>query len=385
MYCMKTFGPFVLLLLIGNDLCLGQSFTQTLGGVSSETGIGAVVAGDGYRVGVSVYDQTTFRHSASLYSMGASGGLESSGPVGLSDEVFLQAQVNAVDGSFFLVGSTLPSGANDHDGLVVKVTADGQLAWTVAPIQPGSQQYLGGVALPDGGIVVCGITSGSNGHDVFVSRLGPEGAPLWSHSEPSGTDAEAHAVAVEGSTVMVTGRLRTFGGTDDVLFLRMDLDGTVIWSTSKGGSANEECRAIISAGDGTFVAAGWTNSYGMRDITRDTIPFHTYVIAIDLDGDTLWTKALGDTLFERHGYAMETAPNGDLLIAGERSTSGLSDALLLRLSPLGIPIWERSIDTGKEERIVHLLPLADGMLGTGWSFGEFSNQLLFIRRNADGF
>ena len=71
--------------------------------------------------------------------------------------------------------------------------------------------------------------------------------------------------------------------------------------------------------------------------------------------------------------------------AGERIDQGRSDALLIRRTSSGAPVWERSIDTGKEERLVNVLPMADGMLGTGWSFGEFGRQLLVIRRNADGF
>jgi len=348
-------------------------------------GIGATALDNVYRVSVREWDVATTHQGGAVHTLSSTGGSVSTAELTIDGEVFLQDHVNIGDGSAFLVGSMIPAGGVDHDGLVVKLNSDGSVAWITQPSVPGTQQYLAGAALPDGGAIVCGISRTNGVHEVLVARIDESGALAWNHVEPSATDAEAHAVAVDGTTVMVTGRQRTFGGTDDVLFLRMDMDGTVIWNVTQGGAANEECRAIISAGNGTFVAAGWTTSYGMRDLTRDTIPFHTYLVAIDLDGDTLWTKAAGDTLFERHVYAMQAAPNGDFLIAGERSTTGLSDALLQRTTSLGELIWERTIDTGKEERIVHLVPLADGLVGTGWSFGEFSNQLLFVRRNAEGF
>ncbi|HRH69138.1 MAG TPA: hypothetical protein PLB89_06510 [Flavobacteriales bacterium] len=381
---MKTIGPY-LLLLAGHPICLGQSFTQTSGGVSSEVGIGATPIDNGYRVSMRTWDVPTTHQGGTVHTLSSTGGFLSASQLAVDGMLFLQAHVNAADGSAFLVGSSIPTGETDHDGSVVKLDPDGSVAWAMHPSIPGSQQYRGGAALSDGGIVVCGISGTEDGHEALVTRFDANGVVVWNHVQPSGTDAEAYAVAIEGSNVMITGRQKTFGGTDQVLFLRMDLDGAVIWNTSKGGAANEECRAIISTGGGNFIAAGWTNSYGTRDLTRDTIPFHVYIVAIELDGDTLWTKALGDTLFERHAYALEAAPNGDLLIAGERSTPGLSDALLLRASAVGGPIWERTIDTGKEERIVHLIPLNDGLVGTGRSFGEFSDQLLFIRRNADGF
>jgi hypothetical protein len=152
-----------------------------------------------------------------------------------------------------------------------------------------------------------------------------------------------------------------------------------------GRAADEEGRAIIAQDPNTFVVAGWTRSFGRFDVSTGRIPDHAYLMAVDLEGDTLWAQAIGDTVFQRRAFALNIASNGDLLIAGERIDQGRSDALLIRRTSSGAPVWERSIDTGKEERLVHLLPLADGMLGTGWSFGGFGRQLLVIRRNADGF
>lgn len=170
-----------------------------------------------------------------------------------------------------------------------------------------------------------------------------------------------------------------------MLFARLDLDGNLIWSTTLGGSALEEARALVAMGNGQFVAAGWTTSYGAFNPTLNAIPAHVHLVAVDLQGDTLWTKTFGNADLEHRAYALTLAANGDLLLAGEVGTLGRSDALIQRLTPSGNMIWERTLDTGKEERIVHLLPFNDGFIGTGRSFGEFGRQVLFIRRNNDGF
>jgi outer membrane protein assembly factor BamB len=167
--------------------------------------------------------------------------------------------------------------------------------------------------------------------------------------------------------------------------MRLTMDGTVIWSNTTGGAGHEIARAVVSLGSGTFVAAGYTNSYGSFDPETQQIRDHIYLIAFNLNGDTLWTRAIGDTQHHRQAHALAVAPDGDLVFAGEQSTSASSDVFLHRSTSNGNTIWQRTLDTGKEERILHILPLPDAFVCTGWSFGPYGRQVLFIRRNGEGY
>lgn len=372
------------LLSFHGQTLIAQSFTQTIGGNNSQDGVGAMFSGTGFAIGVREFVSADGRHEGVVYTMNGSGGFESSVPLADERPSFLQGLANVQDGTAFLFGSVIETDA-EHDALLVKLSATGSVAWSVTPAAGGSQQYWGAASLADGGAIACGVDQQGQGHDVLVARHDQNGSVLWSHVVPGPTDAEAHDVTVDGNTIIVTGRQLTFSGKSDVLFMRLDLDGTVIWNTTSGGAENEEGRSITSVGNSTFVMVGWTNSYGPFDETSQLILPQAYLIAIDLNGDTLWTETAGDTIHEYSAYSIETAPNGDLLVAGERSTSGLSDALVQRYTASGSLIWERTADTGKEERLTHVMPFADGLVCTGWSSGPFSRQVLFIRRNADGF
>lgn len=384
---MMNIGAFLSFALLGTGALHvhAQSFTQTFGPLYAQDGVGAQVIPSGYIIVAREFIPAFAMYGARQHTANASGVLQNSASVDLPGSTFLQDVVNAADGSAILVGSVLTEDGVDHDGIIVKVQTNGNVVWATIPDEPGAQQYFGGAMLSDGGVVICGVSDPGDGHDVLVVRFDPLGAVVWSHTEPSATDGEAYAIVVSGNDIIVTGRQMTSGGHADVLLMRMDLDGGVIWSTTSGGDADEEGRALVRIGSDTFVSAGWTDSYGAFDTTSQRIPDHAYLIAFDLDGDTLWTETVGDTLLDRRCFAMERAPNGDLLLSGERGSTGLSDAMLIRTNSSGVPIWERSIDTGKEERITHLIPLADGFVGTGWSFGPFGKQVLFIRRNGDGF
>ncbi|MFN3875906.1 MAG: hypothetical protein ACK4L7_08350, partial [Flavobacteriales bacterium] len=159
----------------------------------------------------------------------------------------------------------------------------------------------------------------------------------------------------------------------------------VAWTSSWGGVRNEIGRAVLPLGPGAFVLAGTTDSDVPLDITENRRKDHIYLVAFDLNGDSLWTRAIGDTLFDRRAFGMAAAPNGDLIVVGERGQAhGASDALAYRIAPTGTVVWQRAWDTGKEERLLAVRALADGFIACGWSFGEASRQTLLIRRNANG-
>lgn len=362
-----------------------QSFTQTFGGMNAQDGLGAWPSTNGFTVAVrQLGAEASGTYTASLARTNSSGGVEENLPLGPTAFAFMQNVVNAEDGSVFVLGSQLREAPMGHDGAIMHLESDGTPIWSHVDVQDGMQQYYAGACLPDGGIVACGVSSNDTGHDALIVRYNADGEVVWRHTEPGSDEAEALGLAVQGQDLMITGRRANFSGHDDVLAMRMSLDGAVVWSTTFGFSNDETGRAVVSDGNGAFTLAGWTDSFGAFDQSSQRRTEHIYLLSIDLNGDTLWTRTIGDTLYDQRAYDLERTIDGDLLICGERATSGLSDALLLRTSSNGDTEWLRVLDLGKEERLTHALPLGDGVLTTGWSFGPYGRQVLFIKRNELG-
>ena len=115
----------------------------------------------------------------------------------------------------------------------------------------GSEQYFAAATLPDGGLVACGTSNGTSGHDVLVSRFSATGDMAWSTVVPGDLDAEAYAIAVDATGVMITGRQVNFGGTTDALFMRLSLTGTAEWTATWGGAGHEVGRALVRCGTRT--------------------------------------------------------------------------------------------------------------------------------------
>lgn len=381
-------GPFHVLTALSLVL-LGapsraQSFTQTFGDRGAQDGIGGWSSTAGFNIMVRQFDEATHRYSSARFSTSTSGSSLTTSGLSSSLDQFLQQVVLAPDGHVFAVGSRLRGEPAHHDPLVIKLNNAGEVLWTNEPEIPGAQQLFGGVALPDGGAVLCGLSSDTGPHQAYVVRLNASGELVWSYTLSTPTVAEAFAVAMDGEDFVLTGRQATFSGTDDMLLFRLTGNGQLEWSTSFGGSAMDVGRAAVVTAPGTVVVAGWTNSVGTFDVTSQRRPYRAYLAAFDVDGDTLWTRAIGDTTYDQRAYALVPTLTGDFYLVGERGTSALSDAVLMRISSQGSVVWQRVLDLGKEERFTNVAALQDGVLATGWSFGEFGRQVLFVKRGPDG-
>ncbi|MEO8590529.1 MAG: hypothetical protein ABI432_14225 [Flavobacteriales bacterium] len=361
-----------------------QSFTQQYGGRLSQDGVGIALRGGQYLIATTVFDSTTVQHRGKLLITGSDGQQVSWNELPIAGAVFLHAAEPSSDGGVFLAGSVIVPGGSTHDGLLVKLDATGALQWVAQPERTGDEQYFDIASLPDGGAVVCGVENTGAGHDAWTCRFNADGGTLWNTSAGGPLDEEANAVAVNADGAMLTGRQMNFGGTSDAWFAWIDLGGVVQMTTSWGGPGTEAGRALIPVGADHFVMAGVTDSYGMFDTTEHRIKDNVWLIAINTNGDTLWTRSVGDTLFDHGAWCLDRAGNGDLLLGGERYSQGLSDALVQRVDTSGALIWERGIDTGKEEKLLGLRALPDGVVATGWSFTELSRQVLLLRRNALG-
>ncbi len=363
-----------------------QSFVNSFGGPLAQDGVGVVQTQDGFAIGVRDYSEGPSRHYAQLLLTSNGGSIQSWDAIEeLTGNVFPQAIANAPGDAVFLAGSSIAPGAETHDAFVLKRNANGTIAWIAQPDIAGDEQYFALEPLPDGGAVACGVRALAAGHDAWVSRFAADGTVLWNTAIGLIGDEEAYALVINGNDILLTGRQSTFSGTTDAWLARMDLDGNELWSASWGGNQNEDGRSVVALNGNGFLLAGTTNTFGMFDNTENRIKDNVYLVAFDLNGDTLWTRAVGDTLFDHRAMCIDVAPNGDILIGGERGeVPGESDALVYRLTANGDPIWERAWHMGKEDRLVDVLALPDGFISTGWSFTELARQVLLIRRDPDG-
>jgi hypothetical protein len=222
--------------------------------------------------------------------------------------------------------------------------------------------FSGSIDFGGGPLVSVGASSGPT--DVFVAKLDPSGAHLWSKRAGDPKAQSARAIAVDGAgNVLLTG---TFAGTIDfgggalasaggldVFVAKLAPDGSVLWSERFGGPGDEEPFGIavadggavwitgrfggtIDFGGGPLIAAGGTDIFAAK---------------LDAAGAHLWSARFGDGSDQvARGIAVGTdggpVITGDLAgsvdFGGGAQVAVGEDAFVACFDASGAPSWSVS-------------------------------------------
>jgi hypothetical protein len=201
----------------------------------------------------------------------------------------------------------------------------------------------------DTGYVVGGITSqsGANGTDVLIYKTDSLGILEW--YKPIGLNN-----SIEGARSLAAGRGKTeyvlagYQNTYDTsgynfYVVKTDLNGDTLWTRAYGGPDWDMAYSVDTLQDSTYVIAGETFSYGNGNTDM-------YVIRIDSNGDTLWTRTFGGTEDDYARYVYADRHNNIVVIGSTTSFgAGGSDVYVVCLNPLGDTLWTRTYGSAEDE------------------------------------
>jgi hypothetical protein len=260
------------------------------------------------------------------------------------------------------------SGTTNLDVVVAKFDASGNHQWSKR-FGDTAHQYTNAVAIDSGGnTLVSGAVYGAidfggpagslvsaGANDVFVAKLSPDGATIWSKRFGDAASQLAFGIAVDGKDgVLLTGSMAgtidfgggsmTSAGGRDVFIARLDQSGSYSWA-SRFGDALEQLPGWIDADasgnvliTGTFGGAidfggGAHVSEGASDM---------FVAKLDAAGKHLWSKRFGDAADQVGSGIFDAA--GNVILAGAfagtvdfgvgpMTSAGGRDLFLAKLSP----------------------------------------------------
>ncbi|MCU7933915.1 MAG: SBBP repeat-containing protein [Candidatus Thiodiazotropha sp. (ex Dulcina madagascariensis)] len=171
----------------------------------------------------------------------------------------------------FVTFSTLIGGSDSDHG------------WGVTVGDSGNMYVAGGTRSPD--YPVTNFSSHKGNYDVFVTRLSPAGARTFSSFIGGSNSDTGHGMAVDSSGSMyvtgdtwstgypVTDGSKYTGGTKDVFVTRLGPDGAVTFSTLIGGSLDDNSRDIAVDDSGNMYVTGYTpDSVTDYPVTDDSTP-----------------------------------------------------------------------------------------------------------------
>lgn len=159
----------------------------------------------------------------------------------------------------------------------------------------------------------------------------PATNPQWSKLY-GGTQSDAIISMkknADGSIIAVGGSYSNDGdislgrGNSDAWVIKLDQNGNKLWSKTFGGTLFDVARDLIINIDGTITIAGETKSNN-GDISGNNTPGNSdaWVLKLDANGNKLWSKVYGGLFDERFNSIASTSDGGYVLSGYTSSPDG---------------------------------------------------------------
>lgn len=235
----------------------------------------------------------------------------------------------------------------------------------------------------DGGYLIAGSSSSFDNDlssQVLVFKTDQWGNVEWRKSLGGefADQAESMVESADGN-LLVAGFTETVNSTYQFYALKLTTEGDTIWTRHYGGSEWDFCRQVAALPDGGFALFGQTYSYGAGE-------GDFYLVRIDSQGDTLWTKTYGGA-FDESGESIALAADGGYFLAGvtESFGAGGKDMYVVRTDAAGDTLWTKTFGGVEDDYCYAVAATADGgyVLGGG-TFNLTPEKADFILRKEDG-
>lgn len=298
---------------------------------------------------------------------------------------FLYSVQATSDGGCVLAGATSSVGAGGTDAWCVKMDGQGKVEWQKSYGGPYNEAVASVRPTTDGGYVLAGHTTSFSlgAYDGWVVRLDDKGAIKWQRVfGGSGWDRLEGIEQTGDGGYIVAGWTSSFGAEGfDGWCLRLGPSGKAIWQRTFGGGLHDKIVSVQVTSDNGYLVAGETWSYGegLSD---------GWCLKLDTDGAVVWQNVLGGTSNDSFADVRQTIDGGYVLTGWSRSWgSGGDDAWCVRLDPVGTMVWSKVYGDAGDERAYSIRETTDGgyvLAGQATASGDYYDDGWCLKLDAAG-
>jgi hypothetical protein len=173
-----------------------------------------------------------------------------------------------------------------------------------------------------------GALTSEGAYDIFLAKLAPTGAHVWSKRFGDASEQTVQGVAVDQAgnvyiagyfegTVDFGGGALTSAGLRDVFVAKFEPDGSCIWSKRFGDTNYQAANALALDSFGNVVIAGGlmgTVDFGGGALTSAG-GWDIFAAKLDPGGNHVWSKRFGDGL-NQYATAVAGDGSGNAFVAG---------------------------------------------------------------------
>ncbi len=286
------------------------------------------------------------------------------------------------DGGYVVSGTSPVGFSGSLDMMLAKFDPVGTELWTKSLGAPSSNTAETGssvYATSDDGYVVLGRTQSTGSGDLWLSKFNSSGVEQWTQGYGTASN-ETPGSVVEASTgdLIVSGQSFGLGtGTPNFMLSKFNSSGTEQWTKSLGGTGTDNGHRAIESADGGYVMVGDSTSTGVAGSTDIMLS------KFNSSGVEQWTQTLGGTAAEA-GNSVALTGDGGFIVAGSTASFGVTgtDILLAKFDSSGTEQWTKTLGSAGTDSASSALQTSDGGYIVTGSYN--TNYLILAKFDSSG-
>ncbi|OQP40035.1 hypothetical protein A4H97_17615 [Niastella yeongjuensis] len=142
-----------------------------------------------------------------------------------------------------------------------------------------------------------------------------------------------------------TGDVGTNHGSTDAWIIRLNSNLDTVWTRVMGGTGYDEAHKAIATTDGGFIVAGTTESNNSGDVGANHGASDWWIIKLKSNGDTAWTSVFGRA-YDDALRGMAATADGGFVVAGytvNKPSSSDVDVMVAKFNSSGNVVWQKIV------------------------------------------
>lgn len=129
---------------------------------------------------------------------------------------------------------------------------------------------------------------------------------------------------------------------------------TILWNHTYGGDAYDEANAVQMTTEGGFIAAGYTQSFGLGRFGN------AYMIKTNADGDTIWTRMFGSDGIDVFADLIATPDSGYIAVGLTDTPNDFENIYVVKVDNDGNTVFEKNFGGSQKDVGLSIAPAGDG-------------------------
>jgi hypothetical protein len=179
--------------------------------------------------------------------------------------------------------------------------------------------------------------------------------PIWENSFGGNGFEHCYAAAPSGDGgYVLAGWTDSFGrGEQDMYLAKLNAKGEKEWESVFGGNRDDYCESVCHTRDGGYILSGYTQSFGAGD-------YDMYLVKTDSQGRLEWQKTFGGKDYDVCWSVEQTRDGGYILGGDTRSFGPDCDMFLVKTDFSGELEWQRTCGGPENDYCQAVHQTADG-------------------------